>query len=193
MVGGLDGVFAYMDFSVAACAKALTFTWISCFWVPKKISSDHGPQITSNLWLQLCEMLNISHRQTTAYHPDNEAVKRQHCHLKDVLRFCTTAATWAEEIPWVLFGLLAQPREDTGLSPAEAMFGAPIALLNEFLQGDKIYATVKTRKMIWTLQLPEENWKYFAPFYNTLAGGLLDTQLADSARSRPPHYTISEF
>jgi hypothetical protein len=45
-------------------------------------------------------------------------------------------------IPWVLFGLLAQPREDTGLSPAEAMFGAPIALLNEFLQGDKIYATL---------------------------------------------------
>jgi hypothetical protein len=39
-------------------------------------------------------------------------------------------ATWAKEIPWVLLGLRAQPREDTGLSPAEAVFGAPIVLPN---------------------------------------------------------------
>jgi hypothetical protein len=47
-------------------------------------------------------------------------------------------ATWAKEIPWVLLGLRAQPREDTGLSPAEAVFGAPIVLPNEFLKGDEI-------------------------------------------------------
>jgi hypothetical protein len=33
----------------------------------------------------------------------------------------------------VLLGYRAQPREDTGLSPAEAVFGAPIVLPNEFL------------------------------------------------------------
>jgi transposase InsO family protein len=73
--------------SVAACAKALTFTWISRFGLPKTITSDHGPQFTSNLWLQLCKMLNISHKQTTAYHPEsNGAVERLHHHLKDALR-----------------------------------------------------------------------------------------------------------
>jgi hypothetical protein len=55
--------------SVAACAKALTFTWISRLGVAKTITSDRGPQFTSSLWFQLCEMLNISHKQTTAYHP----------------------------------------------------------------------------------------------------------------------------
>jgi hypothetical protein len=47
------------------------------------------------------------------------------------------AATWSEEFPFVLVGLRAQPREDTGLSPAEAVFGAPI-VPNEFLQGEEI-------------------------------------------------------
>jgi hypothetical protein len=54
------------DMSTAACAKALTFTWISRFDFPETITSDRGPQFTSNLWFKLCEMLHISHKQTTA-------------------------------------------------------------------------------------------------------------------------------
>jgi hypothetical protein len=34
-------------------------------------------------------------------------------------------------------GLRAQPRKDTGLSPAEAVFGAQIVLPNKFLQNDE--------------------------------------------------------
>ena len=82
-------------------------------------------------------MLNISHKQTTAYHPEsNGAVKRLHRRLKDALRARAAAATWSEELPFVLLGLRAEPREDTGLSPAEAVFGAQIVLPNEFLQNE---------------------------------------------------------
>jgi hypothetical protein len=38
----------------------------------------------------------------------------------------------------VLLGLRAQPREDTGLYPADAFFGAQIVLPNEFLQNDEL-------------------------------------------------------
>jgi hypothetical protein len=69
--------------------------------------------------------------QTIAYHPEsNGAVERLHRRFKDALRACTAATTWAEEIPWVLPVPRAQPREDTGLFPAEAVFGAPIVLPN---------------------------------------------------------------
>jgi transposase InsO family protein len=109
------------------------FSWISRFGVPETITSDRGTQFTSNIWSQLCEMLHISHRQTTAYHPEaNGAVERLHRHSKDALRARTATATWSEELPFVLLGLRAQPREDTGLSLAEAVFGAPIVLPNEF-------------------------------------------------------------
>jgi hypothetical protein len=71
-------------------------------------------------------MLHFSHKQTTAYHPEsNGAVERLHCCLKDGLRTRATTANWSEELPFVLLGLQAQPREDTGLSPAEAVFGTP--------------------------------------------------------------------
>jgi hypothetical protein len=86
-----------------------------------------------------CLVTHIAHHYTTAYHPEsNSAVERLYCHLKDVLRACNAAATWAEEISWVLLGLCAQPREDTGLSQAEALFGAPIVLPNKFVNGDEI-------------------------------------------------------
>jgi transposase InsO family protein len=94
------------DMSATASAKALTFTWISRFGVPKTITSDRGPQFTSNLWFKLCKMLHISYKQTTAFHPEsNGAVERLHRHLKDALRASAAAATWSEELPFVLLGL----------------------------------------------------------------------------------------
>jgi hypothetical protein len=84
-----------VETSAAACAKALTFSWISRFAVPETITSDRGLQSTSNLWSQLCSMLNIAHRQTTAYHPESTAQSKD----------CTAAATWADELPFVLLGL----------------------------------------------------------------------------------------
>ncbi len=131
---------AFPDFRCGECTN-FSFSWITHFGVPEMITSDHGPQFTSNVWYQLCDMLNITHHQTTAYHPaSNSAVERLHCHLKDALHARAATTTWAEEIPWVLLGLCAQLREDTGLSPAETVFGAPSVLPNEFLQGDEMSA-----------------------------------------------------
>jgi transposase InsO family protein len=114
-----------VETSAGACAKALTFSWISCFGVPEMITFDRGPQFTSNLWSQLSSMLNITHRQMTAYHPEsNGTVERLHRHLKDAIRARSAAAIWADELPFVLLGLRAQPREDTGLSLAESVFRA---------------------------------------------------------------------
>jgi hypothetical protein len=99
-------------------------------------------------------MLNISHKQTIAYHPEsNAAVERLHRCLKDVLRSRAAAATWSEELPFVLLGLRAQLREDTGLSPAEAVFGAQIVLPNEFLQNDELTVDTMVKKFAKTLNV----------------------------------------
>jgi hypothetical protein len=108
-------------------------------------------------------MLNISHKKTTAYYPESDsAVKRLHRRLKDALRARAAAATWSEEFPYVLLGLGPQPREDTGLSLAEVVFGAQIVLPNEFLQNDESSVDTNVKNLSKTLHdsassLPRHN------------------------------------
>ncbi len=83
-------------------AAALFSGWISRFGLPDTITSDRGPQFTSNIWNSLCLLLQIKHRPTTACHPQaNGMVERLHHRLKDVLRTRGANATWAAELPWV--------------------------------------------------------------------------------------------
>ncbi len=100
------GAIPLSDTSTTACAKALVFSWISHFGVPETITSDRGLQFTSNIWSQLCEMLHISHPQTTAYHPEsNGAVERLHHRFKNALCAC---GDLGQELPFLLLGLCAQ-------------------------------------------------------------------------------------
>jgi transposase InsO family protein len=92
--------------SAADCSRASVFQIITRFGVPDMITFNCVPQFTSNLWAEQCDMLNISCRQTTAYDPEaNGALERLHRRLKDALHARAAAATWAEEIPWVLLVL----------------------------------------------------------------------------------------
>jgi hypothetical protein len=141
--------------TAAACAKVLLSHWVSRFGVPQILTSDRGPQFTSNVWFELCRMLNIRHRQTTAYHPEvNGAVEQLHRRLKDALKARAAAANWSEQIHWVLLGLRAQQREDNGLSPAEAVYGSPLVLPNEFLKNDEISIDNMCKKFAVTIDAP---------------------------------------
>ncbi len=138
-------------------------------------------------------MLHISHKQTTAYHPEsNGAVFRLHRHLKDTLRARAAAATWSEELPFVLLRRRAQPREDTGLSPAEAVFGTPIVLPNEFLQNEEMSVDAIIKKISKTLHVPAvslHRHNSSAQLPNELPGNLLSAPLVWVRRYGiiPPH------
>ena len=63
-------------------------------------------------------------------------VERLHRRLKDALRTRGANASWAAELPWVLLGLRSQPREDSNISPAQAVYGTPLVLPNQYLSID---------------------------------------------------------
>ncbi len=73
----------------------------------------------------------------------------------------------------MLLGLRAQPREDTGLSPAESVYGAPIVLSNGFLQCDEFAVDSIIQNFKKTLDAPV----FSLPRHNTSSSLALPSEL----------------
>ncbi len=98
------------------------------------MTSDRGRQFCSSVWDALTRRLGVKMRFTTAYHPQsNGLVERFHRRLKEALRARLAGADWPQHLPWVLLGLRAAPREDSGISAAELVYGCPLSLPGQFL------------------------------------------------------------
>ena len=62
------------DATAASCALAFLSHHIAQYGVPSDVSSDRGPQFTSNLWTALSKLLGAQLRRTTAYHPQANGI-----------------------------------------------------------------------------------------------------------------------
>ena len=103
---------------------------------PEEILSDNGPQFSSELYVQVCKMLNIKISHSSIYHPQsNGMVERLNGTLKTMLRKVVTEGldNWDTVLQSVLFAYREVPNETTLISPYELMFGrkvrGPMAIL----------------------------------------------------------------
>ena len=95
--------------------------WVARFGVPARITTDRGTQFTSGTWGDWCQKQGVQHITTTAYHPKASCmVERIQRTLKAALCARGGAAAWKDHLPWVLLGMRAAPREESGVSAAEA-------------------------------------------------------------------------
>ena len=128
------------DTTSAGCAQALVFHWIARFGIPSDMSSDRGPQFTSQLWTAIAQLLGTRLHHTTAYHPQsNGLVERFHRHLKSALRARLVGPNWTQELPWVLLGIRTAPKEDFGCSAAEMVYGAPLTVPGDFIPSNDVH------------------------------------------------------
>jgi Integrase zinc binding domain/Integrase core domain len=113
-----------------ACASAFLHTWVARYGVPSLITSDRGAQFTSAVWAQLCQFLGVKHILSSAFHPcSNGILERWHRTFKAALRAKLVDSTdWFQHLPVVMLGLRAMPREESGSSAAEAVFGSQLVL-----------------------------------------------------------------
>ena len=109
--------------------RAFISSWISRFGVPATLTSDRGAQSTSSVWAGVCRILGISTSQTTSFHPQsNGMIERFHRSLKSSLRARAADSDWVLHLPLVLLGLRSVPKEDTGFSVSEAVYGSPLTV-----------------------------------------------------------------
>ncbi len=120
--------------SARACVDALVEGWIARFGVPAHITNDRGVQFTSEVWSLLCDTLGVTYSMTTSYHPQsNGMIERSHRQIKDSLWSKVAGQDWQQHLPWVLLGLRVAPKEDSGLSSAELVYGSTLTLPGDFL------------------------------------------------------------
>jgi hypothetical protein len=120
------------EMSASACKEAFVSTWVARYGVPSTLTSDRGCQFVSDTWASLCDKLGIKHVTTTAYHPQaTSLVERVRRQIKDALRARQAGADWPQHLPWVLLGLRAAPKEISGISSAEVVFGQQLILPGE--------------------------------------------------------------
>ncbi|KAK7926273.1 hypothetical protein WMY93_008583 [Mugilogobius chulae] len=120
-----------------AVVKALV-KFFSLFGLPKIIQTDQGTNFMSRVFSQVTRELNISHRFSSAYHPESQgALERFHQTLKAMLRaYCLEfEKEWDEGVPLLLFAAGEVAQESTGFSPADLVFAhnvrGPLKLLQE--------------------------------------------------------------
>lgn len=125
-----------MDSTAATCARALLREWISRFGVPGEMTSDRGPQFTSELWDQLHRILGTKAYRTTSYHPQaNGIVERFHRTMKaSLMARLGNNPNWTEELPVVMLGLRTALKEDLGCSSTELVYGIHLRLPGGFFE-----------------------------------------------------------
>ena len=112
------------DITAEVILEAFISGWVARFFVPQRITSDRGAQLTSGMWTEWCQQVHVEYIKTTAFHPQsNGMVERLHRQLKDALRARGAADQWEDHLPWVLLGLRAVPKDKSGVSVAEAALG----------------------------------------------------------------------
>ena len=108
-------------------ADTMFYEYITRFGVPEEIISDQGPSFMSQLFTNLCKLLEITKLHTAAYRPQgNGGKERVHSTLYTILRMLSKkfGKDWRERLPLALYVYRnTYTYKAHGLTPHHALFG----------------------------------------------------------------------
>ena len=93
-------------------------------------------------------------------------IERFHRSLKSSLRARAADSDWVSHLPLVLLGLRSVPKEDTGFSVSEAVYGSPLTIPGEFLEAPEIPSLQfisKVEKVIAGFSTPPPHHVQYSP------------------------------
>lgn len=113
--------------------------WFATFGVPQQLSSDGGPEFSSDITSKFLSTWGVSHRVSSAYHPQSN--RRAEVAVKCVKRLMRSnvgplGTLNTDRFLKAMLQLRNTPDPDCGVSPAEIVFGRPLRdnlLFTEYL------------------------------------------------------------
>ncbi len=96
------------------------------FGIPWYIHSDNGSEFKNNLFKEMVDKLNSTHKFSTSYHPQSQGyVERVNGTVKKIIRkyVDNDQRNWSDVIPYVQFAYNCTMNSTTKFSPYELLFG----------------------------------------------------------------------
>ena len=96
------------------------------FGLPDTIISDRDPRFTSKVFQEICKLLKVDHRMSTAYHPQTDGeTERVNQELETYLRiFCDNEPrNWSTYLPMAEFAHNNRAHETSKMSPFQIIYG----------------------------------------------------------------------
>ena len=124
--------------TAAAVADVFFRNWICRFGAPEQLHTDQGTQFESELFSELCRLMNIRKTRTTAYHPQGDGlVERLNRTIVSTLRVYVAdlPTFWDQYVSTVLLAYRTAKHSSTQFTPAQLMFGRQLRLPIDLVYG----------------------------------------------------------
>ena len=107
------------DLEAKTIAAKVMEHWILKFGIPEQIHTDRGVSFTSQLFMEVMNMMGIRKTVTPPYCPRGDRVERAHQVLGEILRSDERGpdADWARNLPEATLAYNIATNRVTGVSP----------------------------------------------------------------------------
>ena len=143
--------------------------------LPTAIVSDRGTQFVSMLWTEVCRLVKIIRRLSTAFHLETDgATERANQELETYLRIFTSfqQEDWAFQLPIAMMVLNSRVSQSTGLSPFFMTHGYHQSIMDFTVleeQGSSLSPAEQGRQLV-------ERWQNTADIVNAAMAVVQEAQ-----------------
>jgi transposase InsO family protein len=137
--------YAIPSMTAQVVADKFVTEWVCRYGCPTVLHSDQGRQFESELFQELCRLLDIHKTRTSRYRPQSDAVvERNNRTIKKMLRSLVeeNVRSWDEYLPYAMMAFRASIHVSTKCSPNLLLFGS-----ENRLPVDLVFADGLTREV----------------------------------------------
>ena len=139
-------------------ARRFIGEFVCRYGAPLQILTDQGAQFQSQLFAEMCQLLNIDKTRTSSYHPQTDGlVERFNRTLTSMLSHFVNdhQRDWDDHVPMVMMAYRSTSQETTNISPNRMMMGREIRLPIDLLFGNPPDEPVQTLETEYIQDLQE--------------------------------------